>query len=174
MVSKNSRILSEEHKNILKVIALLEIEHENLAKGKLRADFILKAIDFIKNYADKLHHAKEEDIFFKEFEAKVAHSSTHCNPVPQMLFEHDNGRTFVKEIIAGVQSKDIEKISENIANYCNLLKEHISKEDDILYPMIDEVLDTKKQSEILKKFEKIDSDRKKEIKNYESFAKTAK
>ena len=60
---KPTTILSEEHKHILSVIDALSKERKNLESGKeLDKDFFSKAIDFIKNYADKFHHAKEEDI----------------------------------------------------------------------------------------------------------------
>jgi len=64
---KPTQILSEEHKYILEVIAALNRECQSLESGKnLDKNFFEEAIDFIRNYADKFHHAKEEDILFKE------------------------------------------------------------------------------------------------------------
>lgn len=82
-----TQILSEEHQNILKVIAAIEKECEKLDSGqKIDEDFFTRSIDFIRNYADKFHHAKEEDILFKEFCKDT--SKVHCNPVDQMLHEY--------------------------------------------------------------------------------------
>jgi len=47
-----------------------------------------KVIDFIKNYADKFYHVKEEGILFKEFNKCTEEGCVHCNPVEQMLVEH--------------------------------------------------------------------------------------
>ena len=89
---KPTKILSEEHKNIIKIIEALNKECDSLESGKpLDKEFFIKAVDFIKNYADKFHHAKEEDILFKEFNK----SQSHCNPTEQMLYEHDLGRNFI-------------------------------------------------------------------------------
>ncbi|MEK6816956.1 MAG: hemerythrin domain-containing protein, partial [Nanoarchaeota archaeon] len=64
---KATEILSEEHRHILKVIDAIEEECKALEAGKsLDKKFFLDAIDFIRNYADKFHHAKEEDILFEE------------------------------------------------------------------------------------------------------------
>ncbi|MEK6859711.1 MAG: hemerythrin domain-containing protein [Nanoarchaeota archaeon] len=168
MVSKTSKILSEEHVNILKVIEILERECDLLEKGKnIDKEFFLEVIDFIKNYADKFHHAKEEDILFKEFCKKE--SELHCNPVEQMLHEHDMGRNFVKGISEGLEENNKEKIIENSIGYCRLLKDHIFKEDNILYPMTDEVINEKIQESMLKKFQDIENKRKKDKQKYLNF-----
>lgn len=148
---KPTKILSEEHENIIKVINALDKECDVLESGKeLDKSFFEKAIDFIRNYADKFHHAKEEDILFKKIcdnEGKM-----HCNPVEQMLHEHDLGRDFVKNMENGLFENDKEKVIYNAREYGKLLREHIFKEDKILYPMADEVIDENDQKEMLKRF----------------------
>lgn len=175
--SKTSKLLAEEHQNILKVIDALSEECNNLGAGKaMDKDFLTKAIDFIRNYADKFHHAKEEDILFKEFVrcAEQEGSCIHCNPVEQMLFEHEQGREFVKEMEQGLIKNNKEKVIEGIRGYTSLLKEHIFKEDNILYPMADEALDKKVQEAMLKRFKEVEKERKKDKDKYEKFAKRLK
>ncbi len=167
-----TKILSEEHKIILRVIAKLKIECDAITSGKQPdSKFLLNAIDFIRNYADKFHHAKEEDILFKEF-SKL--KNLHCNPVDQMLYEHDLGRKFVKEIEQGLNEKDKNKITEGIRNYAGLLEEHIYKEDNILYPMIEAEIDDKNKKIILEKFKEINVQKKKENEKYLKFADESK
>jgi len=56
------KILSDEHQNILKITNALLKECDSLqSENEIDKDFLKKAIDFIKGYADKLHHAKEEN-----------------------------------------------------------------------------------------------------------------
>ena len=56
--------------------------------------FYLDGVDFIRNYADRFHHAKEEDVLF---EALVDNGMPQENsPVAAMLMEHDQGRSFVR------------------------------------------------------------------------------
>jgi hemerythrin-like domain-containing protein len=150
-----TQILKEEHQKILSEIGELEKECSELnAGGEIDKDFFIKKIDFIRDYADKFHHAKEEDILFTELckDGVLA----HCNPIPQMLHEHDVGRSFVAGLQEGLEQNNKDKIIENALGYANLLKEHIFKEDNILYPMADEALSEEKQAEILKKFEEKD------------------
>jgi len=164
------KILMDEHKLILRVIENIENECEGIKRGNpLNVEFFKAAIDFIRNYADKLHHAKEEDILFKEFCKNE--ENLHCNPVEQMLHEHELGRGFIGAMEDGVNEKNSKKVVENALNYCELLKDHIYKEDNIMYPMSEEIINGKIWTGMLKKFKEIDLKRKSEIKKYTDFAK---
>jgi hemerythrin-like domain-containing protein len=152
----STQILSEEHENILKVIDALVMECDEIEAGKgIDKAFFEKAIDFIRNYADKFHHAKEEDILFKEL--CKDNVQLHCNPVEQMLYEHDLGRGFVRDLEQGLRENNRSKVVENARGYIQLLQEHIFKEDNILYPMADNVLDQKTQNAMLEEFRKTES-----------------
>ena len=150
-MEKPIQILSDEHQNILKTIDVLLEECNILESGKeIDKAFFEKAIDFIRNYADKFHHAKEEDILFVELNKDDVEMP--CNPIEQMLYEHDQGRDFVKGFEQGLEENDKDKIIENVRGYSYLLQDHINKEDNILYPMADEALNQKIQESILEKF----------------------
>jgi|SRR3990167_4539346 len=167
-MSKAVAILMEEHQKILKVIqALLKQCDMVEKKGLVNLDFFVKAIDFIKNYADKFHHAKEEDILFVELNKDSA--AMHCNPIQQMLYEHDLGRNCVKELEIGVKKNDPAKVLNGGRGYVNLLQQHIYKEDNILYPMADEALNNKAKNEILAKFEEVAKKYSETNKKYELF-----
>ena len=150
-MANSTKVLSDEHKNILKFIELLQEKVSVWNKEQVR-----KAIEFIREYTDKFHHAKEEAILFKEF---YKSENLHCNPVEQMLFEHDEGRKFVKAMEEANEKGDKSKIEENARNYALLLQEHINKEDMVLYPMAEEAIKDKKK--MLKAFEKTDKEKEK-------------
>lgn len=170
MKKQTLKILYDEHQVILKVIEALLNECKKQVLDPL---FFERSIDFIKNYADKLHHAKEENILFTEFD-RVACESGLCNPIQQMLHEHDLGREFVKGMTEGLEEKNKSKIIENARAYAQLLKEHIAKEDDILYPMAEEAIDGKTKNKILAKFEELDRKKNKEQTKYLDFANKLK
>ena len=174
-MDKAIEILVEEHKNILKVVDALEKEcNEIKSDGKIDEDFLRKVIDFIRNYADKFHHAKEEEILFKEFCKTAKKGCLHCNPVEQMLYEHDIGRNFVKGIEEGIKEKNKRKIVESSFGYVNLIREHIFKEDNILYPMSESAFDKRTKEEMLRKFNKIGKNKKVEENKYSLFVKSLK
>ena len=153
-----TEILSEEHQYILKVINSMINECDQLEAGmELDKSYFEKAIDFIKNYADKFHHAKEEDILFEELNKDTVYM--HCNPISQMLYEHDAGRNYVKGMEIGINGNDKNKVIENARGYAFLLQDHIFKEDNILYPMAVEALNNETQAAMLVKFRLAEEDK---------------
>jgi len=134
-----TKVLSDEHQNILKVIESMLSTCEGLESGnQVDVIYFENAIAFIKIYADKYHHAKEEDILFKAMLENV--NNIHCNPIHVMLYEHETGRNYVKGMEEGLTNNDKQQIIDNARGYCYLLKDHIYKEDNVLYPMAEEAL----------------------------------
>ena len=140
-----TRALVHEHRLILRMLTLLEINAPRTGSGTYdNYRFYLDGVDFIRNYADRFHHAKEEDVLF---EALVKNGIPRDNsPVAAMLMEHDQGRAFVKVMEAAAlaalsgESGHNQEIADNALGYAALLREHIAKEDDILYPLAERVI----------------------------------
>jgi len=153
-MEQTTKILVDEHKNILKLADALERECNAINKGKnIDENFFKKAVDFIRNYADKFHHAKEEDILFKEFCKDENKQDLHCNPVEQMMYEHNLGRDAVKRMEEAMKDKNKTRLVENAEK------------------MSESVLNKKIQESMLKKFEKIAEQRSNEVKEYILFIK---
>lgn len=132
-------IMVSEHKNIsrmLKVIRkyCLKILNNNSVDYE---DFH-QIIDFIRNYADKHHHGKEEKFLFvkmvEELKGPADKLVTHG-----MLVEHDLGRLFIKNLetaVNEVENGNMDARVDVIANaigYADLLTRHIGKEDNVVY-----------------------------------------
>ncbi|MFH2204331.1 MAG: hemerythrin domain-containing protein [Elusimicrobiota bacterium] len=147
--------LTSEHKNILQVIDALERECAALDSGKaVDSVFFAKAVDFIRSYADKFHHAKEEDILFAELSGPGV--AMHCDPREQMLYEHDAGRKFVRGLEEAVAAGDKGRVVENAGGYAQLLRQHIYKEDRILYPMAEQALGEERGAKMAERFRAVD------------------
>ncbi|MDR3581384.1 MAG: hemerythrin domain-containing protein [Oryzomonas sp.] len=151
--------LVDEHRLILRMIALLE-RHALRTKERSYSDwqFYLDGVDFIRNYADRFHHAKEEDVLFA---ALVENSMPRENsPVAAMLMEHEQGRAYVRgmetavnEAMAGLPGQEGD-IAENAMAYATLLRDHIAKEDDILYPLAERVIPESMRPEIAREYQR--------------------
>jgi len=147
-------VLSEEHQNILKVIDGVLSECNEFEKGKdFDKEYFAEVIGFIKNYADGYHHAKEEDILFKAMLENIG--NLHCNPIPVMLHEHNEGRQYIKNLEEGIANSDKEQILTNARGYCLLLQDHIYKEDNVLYPMAEEALSEEQKEEVQAKYKQV-------------------
>lgn len=142
--------LVDEHVLIKRLLALLprfvvsvdlrSKEGAGLARGGLK---------FIRTYADKYHHAKEEEILFKYFDGGL-------DVIRTMLQDHATGRGHVKAADAALAAKDGAAAAEHFLAYRELLCEHIKKEDEILYPWMDRNLSMKQVGELFDKFNEAD------------------
>lgn len=151
--------LVEEHKLIKRMIDVLEKSVNRLEKGEKVAPVLFEqATNFIRNFADKFHHAKEEEILFKEMIKKGMPEKD--SPVEAMLIEHDQGRDFVKGVIKATKElkkgdkKATAKIIRNARGYIELLREHIDKENDILYPLTERMFTENEKDKLIEEFKK--------------------
>jgi len=142
--------LVDEHLLIKRLLALIPDIIKDLdvdsAEGR---QAISDSVNFIRSYADKYHHAKEEEILFKYFDEgldilKVIHE------------DHESARAHVRAILEGLDKGDTGGIAEHLNAYRELLTEHIKKEDEILYPWMDRNLSTAQVGELFSKFDEAD------------------
>ena len=154
---KPIEILKEEHQVILGVIQVIDAIVSKIRKGeKIDNNDLRDIVDFIKTFADRCHHRKEEDLLFKYMiDAGVPKEG---GPIEVMLSEHEMGRRFVKimEDSLNRQSVDYSKFVEGASGYSGLLNEHIYKEDNILYRMAEMHIDDESMKRLLEEFERVE------------------
>ena len=158
-----TNILSTEHRVIEVVLfSLNKIVDEANQFNKLNKESAETTIDIIKNFADKCHHGKEENYLFAKMINKGL--SSEFGPVGQMLSEHRQGREFVKGMCESIEAASngdtlgLKIFAENALGYVQLLQAHIQKEDKILFPMADKMLNPEEQDELLQAFHHVESD----------------
>lgn len=110
-------------------------------------------IEFLKVFADKCHHGKEEDFLFPALE-KVGIKNQN-GPIGVMLAQHRQGRELIKQMQESIEDKIINKqaFANAASSYVNLLRNHIEKENTILFPMSDTKLPVSIQKRLLDDFE---------------------
>lgn len=144
------QMLVDEHVLIMRLVALIPRIIESLdvesAEGRL---VVHEAVDFIRSYADKFHHAKEEDILFKYFDETT-------DIIKTIYVDHETGRAHVRATLQALEAGDAEAVGEHLGAYRELLTEHIGKEDGILYPWLDRGLATAQVGELYSRFNATD------------------
>ena len=150
-----TQILSDEHRVIEGVLDVFESLAARPLKGSF--DHWKGALDFARHFADQCHHYKEEKVLFPALEEHGIPRDE--GPVGMMLLEHEEGRSYVRGMFAALAQIEAADESaqaalrENARQYVRLLREHIHKEDDILFRMADEVIPADEQIQLLKNFE---------------------
>ena len=142
--------LIDEHILIKKLVALIpRVVDELNVESEEDRNLVRRCIDFIRLYADKYHHAKEEDILFKYFDGKL-------DIIKTMLEDHNKARGHVRATLEALDKKSRDAIAEHMIGYHELLTEHIKKEDEILYPWIDRNLSVTQVGELFSRFNEVD------------------
>ncbi len=142
--------LVDEHVLIKKWIGLIPkvLERFDVESGEDR-NLILDGVNFIRSYADRFHHAKEEEILFRYFDESL-------DVIKSMLEDHVKARGHVKAIVEAVEKKDRSGVIRHLNAYRELLTDHIRREDEILYPWMDRNLSVTEIGELFSKFDRAD------------------
>jgi hemerythrin-like domain-containing protein len=152
---KATELLSDEHRVIERVLAVLEKVTTRPVEKSL--DCWKKALDFFSHFADQCHHFKEEQVLFPAMEE---HGITRDGgPIGMMLMEHEEGRSYVRSMLAALDLAETkneaakEILIDKAKAYLRLLREHIQKEDEILFRIADDVIPADEQKVLLRSFE---------------------
>ncbi len=161
---KPTDVLKEEHRGIEQMLDILESILNRMEQGEYaNAGHLEKIVDFFQVFADTCHHGKEEELLFPSLEA--AGLPSEGGPVSVMLAEHNQGRSFILGMKEGIErykqanSRDGALFTENAWNYIMLLRQHIDKENNILFRMADMHIPEDRQQELLVEFEEIETER---------------
>jgi hemerythrin-like domain-containing protein len=154
-------ILRREHDAILRMLdATDEVIRRLDAGGTVEPGMLNGLLEFFRLFADQCHHGKEEDLLFPKLEQKGMPRET--GPIGVMLLEHDQGRAFVRQMeqaageFAQGKTGAAARWTAAAAGYAALLREHIHKENNILFVMAERMLTPEEQQELSEQFEKVE------------------
>lgn len=151
--------LMDEHRVIERMLGILTEASNRLEKGQdIDPELYVGAVDFLKNFADKCHHTKEEKLLFEKMMERGV--SGEVGPIAVMMREHQDGRAHVKSLDRLSKEKMSKTTREGLIKssraYVDLLSRHIQKEDNVLYPLANQILDKEDQKELEKGFEDVE------------------
>jgi len=115
--------------------ALEQIESESKADPV----FVDTAVDFIRMYADRIHHGKEEDILFRDLDKKDL-SAEDRQVMNELIAEHVFGRKTTKALVdANTRYRNgdasaLANIAEQLTTLVEFYPKHIEKEDKVFFP----------------------------------------
>lgn len=153
-MKRASEDLKHEHEavkialNVLEKIASTIQRHENPDTNDLK-----EMVDFLILFADKCHHGKEEIYYFPALQK--AGIPGNGGPIGVMLQEHEQGRLNIRQMknsVSGLNA-DLNAFADAASSYVSLMRNHIEKENNIIFMMGDQRLPEETQIELLKKFE---------------------
>lgn len=164
-------MLSMEHRVIEHVLNGIENQCTVL-EGAVEDDkediinFYTRALTFMKEFTDEHHHYKEENILFPHLGVSFS------GPLNVMMLEHDAGREHVQkmsECISDIEKEEdpneldslYERLRDHSIDYTGLMRAHLRKEDQVLFPHAEKYLDRETKEKISALFAEREKDEKK-------------
>lgn len=152
--------LTLEHRVILDVLEPLREYGKRIGwRGDADPADLPKFVMFLREYADRRHHGKEEDFLFRAMEADGF--PWEEGPIAVMLSEHDEGRALLNHLnaLAGCTWTDSHRTQVRLTtgSLATMLTEHIAKEDEILYQIAHETLSVEVFAEMETQFTLLDA-----------------
>jgi len=155
-------MLGAEHRIILQVVLGLHGLARHLHDGQAGdVPLLRETVTFMRDFADRTHHAKEEELLFP---ALIAHGvPLHGCPLDALLHEHKEGRRLVGQLSDAIDALEAgsadagEKIVETIKAIERLYPDHIWKEDEMVFPMAERLIPEDERRRLLAQFEEVES-----------------
>ena len=151
-----------EHRLIERMVFILQDELEAIKKGKTVDPMMIDtAVDFIRFYADRTHHGKEEDILFRELKKKTL-SKDHKRIMEDLLVEHAIGRKMTKSLIVAKEwylkgdKGSLHEVLECMQALIEFYPKHILKEDAEFFIPVMSYFSAEEKAAMLAEFHEFD------------------
>ena len=160
-MAKATEVLMGEHRGIERMLTALEREIPKLEAGDATpVPVFAQGVDFLRGFADRCHHYKEEQHLFPLLASKGL--PVEGGPIGVMLREHDEGRAYIRamdEAIKRYQAGDqraLRDLASAARSYTQLLRAHIQKEDTVLFQLANQALTADEQQTLAETFDRVE------------------
>jgi len=153
---KCTDLLTQEHKTILRALDILDHMAARIEEDQpLAVEDVETILRFLRAFADNQHQAKEESALFPEL---LRTSAANDAPLRQMIFEHDQERSLVEGLEDSLRTKRGMEFVHFANRLTGLIRTHIRKEDNILFPMAERCLSPEQDERVTTELNKFEVD----------------
>lgn len=150
-----------EHRLIEKVLSVAKRRAESMAGKDYNPVFVETIVDFIRTYADRTHHGKEEEILFTALSKKPL-DAANSQLLRELIEEHKQSQAKVKELAElneqykQGRSEVVSKIVEIVSWLAAFYPKHIKKEDAVFFPDTERYFSNEELDDMLRQFWEFD------------------
>jgi hemerythrin-like domain-containing protein len=152
------QLLRDEHRIIEQVLSALEAKIESLDGLPFPRDFFDRALEFLNTFSDGSHRYREERALFPLLECRGL--ALRGTPLGTSLGDHDYGRLFLAGVAENLDAAEngstgaLAAVRDYAGAYICLLRRHIAKEEDVIFPMAERSLTAADAAKLLRQFER--------------------
>lgn len=145
----------EEH-NLISMLeyCVYKLYHTLQEDSKLYENNVIELTVFLNEYADKIHHRKEEEILFPAL--LDCPEFTLNELLLELKVHHVRFREFSRKIKENIALKNYAQSYVILKEYCNELLDHIAIENDELFVLTETLLNQEELERIFFKFQDVD------------------
>jgi len=158
-VKSATDVLRHEHDAIVRMLDVSAVVAARLAAGaQVEPEILAQLVEFFRLFADRCHHGKEEELLFPLLERKGLLRAG--GPIGVMLDEHTQGRAQMQRMTAAAEAyrngdaNAGQRWASAMNRYATLLRQHIDKENHILFELADRLMTSAEQAEMVAAFER--------------------
>lgn len=161
--------LKNDHEYIIKLLNVIDSFRDT---GTYSIEHLTTITQIIKEFADGVHHYKEEELLFKLLVEKGF--SFEQGPVAAMMSEHEIGRNYIKQAELYINQFSegttavVPLIIVSLKQYSELLRAHISKENNILFAMALQIISPNEMQDLSQNFDAYLSSKQDDLQKYYS------
>lgn len=151
-----------EHRLIERMITVIKKAVTAIREEeKIDPVIIDTVVDFIRTYADRTHHGKEEDLLFRELQKREI-SEEDRRVMEELVQEHVLGRKTTRELVEANtryrkgEASALTVMAEKLASLADFYPKHIEKEDKVFFPACRNYFSEEEEQALLEAFWKFD------------------
>ena len=149
-------LLHDEHEIILDAIRIAKELRKHTGNGGLYEQKVSALIAFFREYADKYHHYKEEEVLFPEM--VKANELLESGVIQEMFENHEDFRALIREIEQLTKDKKHEDAQNKLEQYVEALTDHIAVENEEVFEIARSLFSDIEMEKIFFRFMDLDAD----------------
>jgi hemerythrin-like domain-containing protein len=156
-----TQTLRHEHEAVCLVVNAADRKAAaTLESGQVDGRWVREFVEFSRGFTDRCHHLKEERHLFQHLHARSPDETQAL--IDSMLAEHEGGRERVRRLLEHLEAAEAGDetatalVAEQLSAYSQLLRSHIAKENNVLFPLADRVLTEDDRSALDEAFEQVE------------------
>ncbi len=151
-----------EHRTIERAVSIVAESLTRMRRtGVLETRLLELSVDFIRTYADRTHHGKEEDILFKALQDRPL-SAEEGTVVHELMADHVRARQLTRQVVTGMETHTaagyggMDMVLAALEQLCLLYPAHIEKEDKHLFHQVMRYFTREEMDRMLEEFREFD------------------
>jgi hemerythrin-like domain-containing protein len=144
-MSKTLNIIRDEHRSIAAILHGMEFLVQKIRARKKKVDprVFHAMLYYLDTFSERIHHPKEDRFLFKAMRERSAEADTHIADLEE---EHARGEDALRRLAQCLiryeegGEREFPAFEREVENFVRNYRDHIRKEEDVVFPLAERLL----------------------------------